>query len=307
MSGAQPQFAIATPSYSGDFGRCRLLCDSIDRFVSGMAMHYLLIDPVDEALFRPLEGPRRRIITDADLLPAWLKGRKDPFRHGRRIWTGPRALLNRVPPLRGWHVQQLRKFSVARLIPEEVILFADSDIVFLRAYDLGRQMQDGRVRLHARPGGITAQMDPQLRWLASAGRILGAELPALPADDPIGPLVTWRRQTVLALLAHVEALSGRHWAAAIAQDRNFSEYLIYGLYVAARPEEAGNHWVDTESLAAITWFDHEMPEGGVAELMRNMPERQVALCVQSFIGLPVEEMRALFEVASRRDPARDRR
>jgi hypothetical protein len=298
MSAAQPRFAIATPSYAGDFERCRLLCDSMDRFVSGMAMHYLLIDPVDETLFRALEGPRRRIITDAELLPAWLKGRNDPFRPGRRIWTGPRALLNRVPPLRGWHVQQLRKFSVARLIPEEVILFADSDIVFLRPYELAEQMRDGRVRLHARPGGITAEMGPQLRWLASAGKILKVDLPALPADDPIGPLVTWRRETALGLLAHVEALSGRHWAAAIAQDRHFSEYLIYGLYVAARPEEAGKHWVDTQSLAAITWFDHEMPTGGVAELTGSMSKRQVALCVQSFIGVPVEEMRALFEAAS---------
>jgi hypothetical protein len=300
VSAAQPQFAIATPSYAGDFERCRLLCDSIDRFVSHMAMHYLLIDPVDEALFRPLEGPRRRVITDADLLPAWLKGRKDPFRPGRRIWTGPRALLNRVPPLRGWHVQQLRKFSVARLIPEQVILFADSDMVFLKPHDLSRQMRDGRVRLYARPRGITGEMTPQLRWLASAGRILGMAVPALPADDPIGPLVTWRRETVLRLLAHVEALSGRHWAAAIAQDRNFSEYLVYGMYVAGRPEEAALHWADAESLAAIAWFDHEMPAGGVTELMATMSERQVALCIQSFIGVPVEEMRALFEAASRR-------
>jgi hypothetical protein len=298
VSAPAPQFAIATPSYAGDLERCRLLCDSIDRFVGDMATHYLLIDPVDEVLFRPLESPRRRIITDADLLPAWLKGRNDPFRPGRRIWTGPRALLNRVPPLRGWHVQQLRKFSVARLIAEDVILFADSDMVFLKPYDLSRQMRAGLARLYARPGGITAQMDPQLRWLVSAGKVLGTDVPDLPADDPIGPLVTWRRETVLGLLAHVEALSGRHWAAAIAQDRHFSEYLIYKMYVAARPEEAGKHWADAESLAVIAWFDHEMPLGGAAELMRNMSPKQVALCVQSFIGVPVAEMRTLFEAAS---------
>jgi hypothetical protein len=301
LSAPLPCFAIATPSYAGDLERCRLLCDSIDHFVSGMTMHYLLIDPVDEALFRPLEGPRRRIITDAELLPAWLKGRNDPFRPGRRIWTGPRALLNRVPPLRGWHVQQLRKFSVARLIPEDVILFADSDIVFLRPYDLALQIKGERTRLYAKPHGITAAMEPQQHWLASAGRILGTEPPTQPVDDPIGPLVTWRRETVLALLADVEALSRRHWAAAIAQDRNFSEYLIYAIYVTARPEEAGRHWTDTESLAAIAWFDHEMPAGGVAELTGAMSARQVALCVQSFIGVPVEEMRALFEAASRPD------
>jgi hypothetical protein len=297
MSAAQPQFAIATPSYAGDLERCRLLCDSIDRFVSGMATHYLLIDPVDEAFFRPFEGPCRRIITDAELLPAWLKGRNDPFRPGRRIWTGPRALLNRVPPLRGWHVQQLRKFSVARHVPEDIILFADSDIVFLRPYDLRQQMREGRTRLHLRPGGITGDMKPQLRWLASAGKILGQDIPPLPADDPIGPLVTWRRETALGLLERVEARSGRHWAAAIARDRHFSEYLIYAMHVASSADEAGKHWADPESLAAIAWFDHEMPEGGAVDLVRAMSEREVALCVQSFIGVPVTEMRALFEAA----------
>ena len=34
--------ALVTSSYRGDLERCRLLCDSVDRFVTGHAMHYIL-------------------------------------------------------------------------------------------------------------------------------------------------------------------------------------------------------------------------------------------------------------------------
>ena len=60
--------AIATPSYSGDFERCRLLCASIDRFVSGHAVHYLLVEDRDLELFAPLAGPRRQVIPESALL-----------------------------------------------------------------------------------------------------------------------------------------------------------------------------------------------------------------------------------------------
>ncbi|MGL4729546.1 MAG: DUF6492 family protein [Bosea sp. (in: a-proteobacteria)] len=297
MTVSNTRFAIATPSYAGDFERCRLLCDSIDRHVSGHAMHYLLIDPVDLELFRPLESSKRRIITDADLLPSWLKGWNDPFNPGRRIWSGPGALMRGVLPLRGWHVQQLRKFAVARLIPEDIILFADSDIVFLRPFSVESQMQGGKARLYRQDKAITAAMRLQTKWLASAARALGCKPPRLPADDFIGSLITWRRETALNLMAHAENVTGRHWAAAIAQRRNFSEYLIYGAFVGMSPNEAERHWIDHRSIAATTWFAHDMPEGGIEALARDMSPRQVALCVQSFIDVPVAHMRQLFERA----------
>jgi Family of unknown function (DUF6492) len=296
-SATHPGFAIATPSYAGDFERCRLLCDSIDRHVSGHAMHYILIDPIDRELFGPLENPRRRIITDDDLLPRWLKGVNDPFKPGRRLWTGPAALIRGVLPLRGWHVQQLRKFALARIIEEDVILFADSDIVFLKPFAMASQMQGDKARLYRKKHGITAAMEPQIGWLSAAATTLGLPMPALPADDFISPLVTWHRETALNLMAHAEKVSGKHWAASIARGRQFSEYLIYGAFVAMNAGEAEHHWIDPESIASTTWFAHEMPAGGLGDLTDAMSDRQVALCVQSFIDVPVADMRRLFEAS----------
>src|SRR4051812_7038988 len=77
-------YSIATPSYAGDIERCRLLCASIDRFVTGHANHYLLVEDRDVPLFRDLEGPRRRVIAESALLPSWLKSLPDPLSLGRR-------------------------------------------------------------------------------------------------------------------------------------------------------------------------------------------------------------------------------
>ncbi|TGR93421.1 hypothetical protein EN852_038880, partial [Mesorhizobium sp. M2E.F.Ca.ET.209.01.1.1] len=53
-----PLAAIVTASYAPDFERCRLLCETIDRHVAGMAHHYILTEHRDVALFRQLESGR---------------------------------------------------------------------------------------------------------------------------------------------------------------------------------------------------------------------------------------------------------
>jgi hypothetical protein len=290
-------YAIATPSYAGDVERCRLLCASIDRFVTGHATHYLLVEDGDLPLFRPLEGPRRRVIAESELLPPWLKPRPDPLSLGRRrVWTGARALLKGVPPLRGWHAQQLRKFALPLKSEEDVVLFADSDMLFLRPFDVGSLATDQGIRLYRQPGGITAAMTEHGVWCDNASALLGLPAPAVPGPDYINNMVSWRRDNVRALVAHIEQVSGRDWVRAIASRRSFSEYIIYGYFVerVLGLAEAG-HWADSRDLCRNYW-------GGVAggfDSLRSFEEVmepwQVAVGVQSFIGEPIEKIRALFE------------
>jgi hypothetical protein len=289
--------AIATPSYAGDVERCRLLCASIDRFVTGHAMHYLLVEDRDVPLFAPFAGPRRRVIAESEMLPGWLKSRPDPFALGkRRVWTGVRALARGIPPLRGWHAQQLRKLAVARVIDEDVILFADSDMMFLRPFDLASLVRDGNVRLYAKPDGIDAAMAEHVVWCEMAAHMLGLAAPAMPSMDYINNLVSWRRDRVLELLDLIEQRSGRDWVTAIASQRHFSEYMIYGYYVErVLGLAAAGHFTDSHELCKVYWG------GDAAELktLRSfedvLDEGQVAVGVQSFIGQPVERLKALFE------------
>src|SRR4029077_2801169 len=60
--------AIVTASYAADFERCRLLCQTIDRFVTGMSRHYILVEERDVARFRALEGAKRSVISERELL-----------------------------------------------------------------------------------------------------------------------------------------------------------------------------------------------------------------------------------------------
>lgn len=290
--------ALATPSYRGDVDRCRLLCASIDRFVSGHAMHYLLVEDRDLPLFRDLEGPRRRILPESQLLPAWLKPRPDPFSLGRRrVWTGMRALGRGLPPLRGWHAQQLRKFAVAAVAPEEVILFADSDMLFVRPFDLAGLERDGAVRLYRKPDAITAGMERHRPWCENAAALLGIGAPSYPGPDYINNMVSWRSDHVRGLLAHVERLSRRDWVSAIARDRQFSEYMLYGYYVEqVLGLEAAGHWPDARELCKVYWFPEDVTGLDLLKSFEEVLEPwQVAVGVQSFIGQPLDRVRALFE------------
>ncbi len=248
-------YAIATPSYAGDIERCRLLCASIDRFVSGHAMHYILVEDGDVALFRPLEGPRRTVLPESALLPSWLKARPDPFSLGkRRVWTSLGALARGVPPLRGWHAQQLRKFALPLASREDVLLFADSDMLFLRPFALDSLTTDGAVRLYAKPDGITADMAEHVSWCGMAAALLALPAPTIPSPDYINNLVTWRRDNVLALHRHIEAVSGRGWVEAIARQRQFSEYMIYGYFVErVLGLAAAGHVADSHELCKSYW------------------------------------------------------
>ena len=44
--------ALVTASYHKDFERCKLLCETVDRHVSGFTNHYILVEPRDVPLFR---------------------------------------------------------------------------------------------------------------------------------------------------------------------------------------------------------------------------------------------------------------
>jgi hypothetical protein len=291
-------FALATPSYRGDVDRCRLLCASIDRFVSGHAVHYLLVEDRDVPLFRDLEGPRRRILAESRLLPRWLKPRPDPFSLGRRrVWAGLRAASRGLPPLRGWHAQQLRKFAVAKACTEDVILFADSDMLFVRPFDLGALERQGAVRLYRKPDAITADMARHRPWCENASTRLGLGRPTYPGPDYINNLVSWRREHVLSLLALIERRSGRDWVTAIARDRQFSEYMIYGYYVErVLGLEAAGHWPDPRELCKVYWFGEDVAGfDGLGSFEEVLEPWQVAVGVQSFIGQPLDKIRALFE------------
>lgn len=284
--------SIVTASYGPDFERCQLLCETMDRYLSGHSKHYLLVEKRDVALFRQLQGPRREVIDERELLPGWLRPYSDPssfFR--RRIW-----LSARTKPLRGWHVQQLRRIAIAKLANDENLIYVDSDVAFVRPFDVATFAHGGKTRLFRRDFGLAAGATPEHRpWHANAARLLGIAEPLVSPHDYITTLIAWRRQTVLDMCAHIERLSGRDWIEMIASERKFSECTIYGRYV---DEVIGgaDHFHSGQEYCHVQWHGEPMSEADLRAFIAGMSPDQVAIGLQSFIGNDMAAMRRVLTI-----------
>jgi hypothetical protein len=281
--------AVVTASYAPDFERCRLLCETMDRHVTGAARHYLLVEHRDASLFRQLETSRRVVIDERDLLPSWLKPYWDPTsRFRRRVWVS-----FKTPPLRGWHVQQLRRIAIAAQVPEDVLVFCDSDVAFVKPFDLSAFTRHGEVRLFRREGGLVHAEGPQhVIWHRNAAAVLGIAAPTVSPHDYISTLIAWRRQTVIDMCRRVEKVTGRDWVEGVARDRRFSECTLYGRYVDEVIGGEG-HFHGAEELCRVQWSGEPHSDDEIREFLATMSPDQVAVGMQSFIGTDIESIRRL--------------
>lgn len=279
--------SVVTASYGPDFERCRLLCETMDSHLSGQGTHYILVEGRDVTQFRALQGPRRVVIDEREILPSWLRPFSDPasgFR--RRVWLSLRA-----KPLRGWHVQQLRRIAIAGIADEENLVYVDSDVAFVRPLHVSAFSEAGRTRLFRRDFGLEAGATPEHRpWHVNAAALLGINEPQVSPHDYITTLIAWRRQTVLDMCAHIEKRSGRSWVEAVASERRFSECTIYGRYVDEVTGGADHFHSDVE-LCHVQWHGKPMDEPHLRAFIASMRPEQVAIGVQSFIGTDMAAIR----------------
>ncbi|MEM5471568.1 DUF6492 family protein [Hoeflea sp. AS60] len=282
--------AVMTASYVGDFDRCALLCESMDRFMQGQWHHYLLVDRNDVTLFGQLEGPKRTVLSEADLFPYWLRSFPDPLSLGkRRLWLSPFSV-----PLRGWHAQQLRRLAMARHVEADTLLSIDSDVVLVRPFDPASLWNGDRIRMFRADDGARNATPGHLDWLAHAGRVLGLPRRPDPAHDYISNMVPWRMDSARALLDHIEKHNGVSWIRAVISSRDISECMIYGRFVDEVLGGAG-HTPDARSLSHVLWFKETFPQTpeGLSEFMRGLRPDQVAIGVQSFVDHPLSEIRRI--------------
>ena len=281
--------ALVTASYAPDFERCRLLCETIDRFVTGYTQHYILVEHRDVALFRQLEGSRRVVIDENDLLPRWIRPFPDPSNFGRRrIWLSPRTM-----PLRGWHVQQFRRIAIAAHTDEDAFFYIDSDVAFLKPFDCASVWRGDDLRLFRRNGDLLRPVPGDQRiWSEHAGQVLGL-VPVGPAGhDYIGTLIAWRRDALLTMCDHIEKVTGRHWIAAIGRSRRFSECMIYGRH-ADEVLMAAGHYHDGAEFCRVYWFAPAPTDAEFLAFVEAMTPEQVAIGMQSFIGDDTARIRKL--------------
>ncbi len=270
-------YAIVTPSYGPDFERCRLLCRSMDRMVTGDYRHILVVDERDRDQFRALEGPRTEIRTVESALPWWL--RRPPF--VRRWWFS-----FKTPPVRNWVLQQLVKLSVSDFIDCDNYVFIDSDVVFIRPFQVEDFSANGCLRLFRVPGA--ARKPSHFPWHRVSAELLG-----LPSTDYfgatyIGNLITWRREHLIALHKHIESVHRRPWLETVCRHWHLSEYILYGIFIehVLGFENSTHNPVDLP-LCHISWTYPLESDEDLERFFSEVRSNHVAVMVSSKQHIPI--------------------
>ena len=299
---------ILTCSFRGDFENCRMLCESVDRFVPASIEQTLFVPKNDIAMFSELATARRKVVSEDTLLPTWFRKLPLPGPRWRRLLRLPRRniyLTPFSPPVRGWIAQQMMKIAAASRAPTEIVLHVDSDNVFIRPLTMDRLTRDNRhVRLYQQPNAV--DQEGHKTWHLAASRLFGLPPDAFHAGDYIDSLVVWRRSVARKMIKRIESVGGRDWRIILARTPHFSEYILYGVFAerVLGLEEAGLV-AEPFSLCHSLWsegFGDAEEETAFVESLR--PE-QVMCLVQSTLPLSIPERRRVFdrvrEFAARRD------
>ncbi|MDP4006135.1 DUF6492 family protein [Methylobacterium sp. NEAU K] len=284
-----PGLTLLTLSYAGDLECCRLLCETADRFAPDGAGHLLAVPAADMALFRPLASRSRSLVAQEELLPAWLHKLPLPGPDWRRRLRLPRRNVYvslRGRPVRGWIAQQIMKLNAAAGVTTGTVLHLDSDCAFIRPLPVEALARDGRVRLARFPGAARDAMHAP--WHRAASALLGLPDSEYHAADYIDQFVTWRRATVRGLMERIASVTGRDPAEALAGTRDFSEYILYGVYCdQVLGLGAAGHFGTAESLCETVWS--EDADGALPPLRAG----RYGLGIQSTIALSPEDRRRI--------------
>ncbi|MBV8925528.1 MAG: hypothetical protein JOZ74_09200 [Bradyrhizobium sp.] len=291
--------ALLTPSHAKDLERFALLCDSIDACLTGYTRHYVIVNDDDMALFAKYNSDRRIVIPVARYLPKWLWAVPRPLlRSRRRVWV---SLLSK--PVHGWHVQQIAKIAGVLAAPEPRVCIIDSDNFFFRKFDIGRYAGAEKSPLYVDRRAIRAEAPFHSLWLRNCDAMLGLPETSFPADDFVGNVLVWDKATVRAMTEQIRSATGKSWALAMCRKRPFSEYLLYGRFVAGSPARLAAHQLVERSLALAHWDEAQLDKSSIEAMMHAAAPEQVALCIQSYSGTSIRDIRGALSAALEREAA----
>ncbi len=283
MDNKNKNCCIITPSYAPDFERCRLLSESIKQFSSSTLKHYLVVDRRDYLLFSQLKNQFTTIINKEDILPWWIF--QIPIFTKKNIWFSLKTL-----PVRGWLIQQLIKLAIAKHIDEEVLIFADSDVFFMRPFDLQQYItDDGRVRFFREPDTVLENNNHLPRWYYDASNLLALDAPQFPVSNYMGQLVFWQKKNVLKLHQYLEKTHQKGWIEVLCNQWNFSEYILYGVFVEKILKETSGHYFDSQDLCLNYWEEELMSEPELKQFFAHLTSKHIAVMLSAKAGIPINK------------------
>lgn len=309
MSEKSLSFAIITPSYSLDFQRCLLLCKTIDQHCLIPVKHYIIVDRQDFKLFQPLQNQNREIITVESVLPWWIK-KVSFLKNG---WISFKTL-----PLRNWIIQQIVKLAIAEYVTEDVLVFVDSDVAFIRPFNLQNFVREGKdaspgcgaspkdspvsgacvvrqIRLFCEPNAIDASTEPLAKWCEVGNKLLGLPPVTYPTANYLGNIITWKRDNVFKLYRHLEKVSGKSWIETIANSWHLSEYMLYGIFVDSILKETSQQYHDSQKICHDYWQNYPMSPEELKDFLAKIPSEHIAVMISAKSGMNPQDYAPLLK------------
>lgn len=276
------KFALISPSFRGDFERCKLLLESIVNCVEPKVNYYLIVPSSDVELFNTLQSIYPvTVIPEETLLPWYIF--KTPF---SKKWR-----LNLFGlPIRGWMIQQICKLNITKVVEEDIYVILDSDICFVNKLDLTSFEKDDKVRLLSFSG--KANSPSHHPWHRLAGKLLGLEPKDYFGSGYIGNVVTWRKDTLVKLHQHLRKQNGRFWLLKILNQITVSEYILYGVFCEFILKENSGHFKEEHNLAKEYWTPKSLTDEQLSEFFDTFDhDTQQAIMITAKAGIPIERYR----------------
>jgi hypothetical protein len=280
------RIAVVTKSFAADFELCAALNRSVLDNAPDTVQHQIIVPRSDLKLFGRLVGPRTHVRCEADLLPRTFLA--IPFRNITVNLHRP------FPPVRGWIQQQVIKLAAVAASEDDVVLIADSDVEFIRPFTAEMFVRHGKVRFFRKPDQIDARLPRHLTWHRVARALLGLPLAQPPYPDYISSLIAWDPLIVRQMLARVAATTGRHWATAIAGQIDFSECVLYGVFVDGLSGAPANAFASDDPLCLLHWEFAPLNPDSAAELIRSAQPTDIAAMIPSKSRTPPAIREATF-------------
>jgi hypothetical protein len=278
------ELAVITPSYAPDAELCADLNVSVLRHTPGSVTHYIITPRRDVRLFSRLSGPRTQVLAVDDLLPRRLV----PV-PGANLWVN---LRHPFPPIRGWMMQQLVKLQAAAQLPADQLLLVDSDVLLVRPVGAGTFTHDGRIRFYRKEAGVTARMTRHVIWHSVARELLGLPEERLPLPDYVSAFNVWDRQTVLALQARIQRVTGRYWLDALGAQLHLSEFVLYGVFVDRILGDSARVEPSKSMFCHSYWKDAPLSQAEADAFVLGLSEEDVAVMISAKSRTPVQVRRA---------------
>jgi hypothetical protein len=184
------------------------------------------------------------------------------------------------------------KLSAVGILAETRHCILDSDVVFFRPFDLSAYRRPNPLPLYYSPRDIAADAPEHAEWIRSSHWLLGLPNPSFPADDFIGHVIFWDRDTVAALTERVERVTGLEWVEALCCAREISEYLLYGAFVRHDAAAKARHRATSRKLCASYWECGALDEPGIRGMLGGADANYVAFSAASFSATPIEAIRS---------------